>query len=77
MALRKLSDEPIHKLRVVDVEEDRTVISEPSKSEWTVADRGVRVIFWNTAKWNALPPQMRPANAQRQGDDGFLVLSPA
>lgn len=64
-----------HKLRIVN--DDIGHIPEPSVTEWTIFDRGLRAVFWSKDTWDALPPSARPKNAQRQGNDGYLALLPA
>lgn len=80
MAARQLEESTetyCAKFRIVGADVDRTVIAEPSVTSWHVNKIGLHAHFWTTEKWNALPPMARPASAQKQGDDGYLVLLPA
>lgn len=62
------------KLRVVDIEEDRTVTVEPTSSQWDVDDSVIRVLFWSNEEWDRIPPLLRPKNAQPHKGKGWVLV---
>ncbi len=64
------------KLRVVDVDSDRTVMVEPSVSTWRVGETYVELSFWTAQEWAKIPRELKPKGAKRQGSHGWTLLSP-
>lgn len=62
------------KLRIVDLEADKTVMVEPTSSKWDIDDTVIRVLFWDENEWRRIPPSARPKNAQWHRGKGWVLV---